>query len=156
MNEDAIIHFIIDAFEDVQPFTADGNTFFFYDPEHKFPFATLVTNDAYDQVSNLSRPSVFRLNIGISKQTYQSLFGAQTSPSAEDSRDERSYDFTVLDQVMPHPVYGRQHWVCVLNPSTATFQAVVQPLLAEAYDRDVRKHAKRKAHAGESDNANNA
>ena len=142
MNEDAIIRFIVDGFEGVQTITADGNTFFFYDPEHKFPFATLVTNDAYDQFSDLTRPSVFRLNIGISKQTYQSLFGAQPS-SGEGSRDERVHDFTALDQILPHPVYGRQYWVCVLSPNAAIFQAVVQPLLAEAYDRDVRKHAKR-------------
>src|SRR5262245_33063184 len=144
MDEDAIIHYITDAFEGVHLVTADGNTFFFYDPEHKFPFATLVTSDAYDQFSNLSRPSVFRLNIGVGKQTYQSLFGAQTSPSDEAGGGEGSYDFTVLDQIIPHPVYRRQYWVCVLNPSAATFQAVVQPLLTEAYDRDVRKHAKRK------------
>ncbi len=156
MDEDAIAHYITDTFEGIQPVTADGNTFFFYDPERKFPFATLVTNDAYDQASHLSRPSVFRLNIGISKQTYQSLFGAQTSPSAAGSGDEHGYDFTALDQVMPHPVYGRQYWVCVLNPSAATFQTVVQPLLTEAYHLDVRKHAKRKAHTGESDDTNNA
>jgi uncharacterized protein DUF6194 len=144
MDEEAIIRYITDTFEGVQTVTADGNTFFFYDPERKFPFATLVTNDAYDQASNLNRPSVFRLNIGISKQTYQSLFGTQTSRSAEGG-GERGYDFSALDQVMPHPVYARQYWICVLNPSAATFQTAVQPLLAEAYDRDVRKHAKRKA-----------
>jgi hypothetical protein len=57
-------------------------SFFFYGPEHKFPFATLVTNDAYDQASNLSRPSVFRLNIGISKQTYQSMPMSKRKASA--------------------------------------------------------------------------
>jgi hypothetical protein len=32
-------------------------------------------------------------------------------------------------------------WVCVLNPSAATFE-VVKPLLAEAYNLSVRKHAR--------------
>jgi hypothetical protein len=46
---------------------------------------------------------------------------------------------------MPHPVvYGRMYWVCILNPSEATFQAVVQPLLAEAYKLDVARHAKKR------------
>jgi hypothetical protein len=71
MDEDAMTHYITDTFEGIQPVTADSNTFFFYGPDRMFPFATLVTNDAYDHASNLSRPSVFRLNIGISKQTYQ-------------------------------------------------------------------------------------
>jgi hypothetical protein len=33
----------------------------------------------------------------------------------------------------------------VLNPSQATFQTVVQPLLAEAYDLAVSKYTKRAA-----------
>lgn len=48
---------------------------------------------------------------------------------------------------MPHPVYGKMYWVCVciLSPSEDTFQDVVQPLLAEAYELDVSKYAKRAA-----------
>ncbi len=41
---------------------------------------------------------------------------------------------------MPHPVYGRMYWVCVLNPSKATFAKEVQGLLAEAYALAVDKH----------------
>jgi Family of unknown function (DUF6194) len=48
-----------------------------------------------------------------------------------------------VDQLMPHPVYAPQSWVCVLNPSETTFQAV-RPLLAEAYELAVRRHAKRR------------
>ena len=33
---------------------------------------------------------------------------------------------------MPHPEYSRQRWVSVLNPSRATFEQVVKPLLREA------------------------
>ena len=29
-----------------------------------------------------------------------------------------------LDTVMPHPMYGRMHWICVLTPSEATFETV--------------------------------
>ncbi len=43
---------------------------------------------------------------------------------------------------MPHPVYGKMYWICVLNPGDALFQQSVRPLLAEAYDLSVRKHAK--------------
>lgn len=35
---------------------------------------------------------------------------------------------------MPHPVYAPQFFVCILNPSEATFEEMVKPLLAEAYD----------------------
>ena len=147
MNEASITQYIVDTFDGVHTTTAMGATFFFYDPDRKFPFATIVTDDTHDQVSNLNRPSVFRLNIGIGKQTFRSLFGAQLPPSDVERSVDGGYDFTALDLLMPHPVYGRMYWVCVLNPSAETFQAEVRPLLAEAYDLDVAKYAKRAARA---------
>lgn len=150
MDETAITRYITDTFDGIDVAVASGDSFFTYDPDRTlppdrwFPFATLVTGDRYDRASNLDRPSVFRLNIGISKQTYRSLFGAHSSPS-DAGDDERGYDFTALDHVLPHPVYGRMYWVCVLNPSATTFQVVVQPLLTEAYDLAVGKYAKRVA-----------
>lgn len=137
MNEAAIIDYITGTFAGVETASLDGNMFFFCGAERMFPFATLMTNDVNDQFSDLTRSGVFRLNIGVGKETFQALFGDAA----------REYDFTALDTIMPHPVYGRQRWVCVLNPSDATFAATVRPLLAEAYGRDVRKHTKRADHA---------
>ena len=163
MDEAAITHYITDTFDGVDvvvasreagsPEVAWGDSFFSYDPgrdlppDRRFPFATIVTKDYadFDCASNLNRPSVFRLNVGVSKETYRSLFGAPPSRSGTDSDVESGYDFTALDQLLPHPVYGRMYWVCVLNPSAATFQEVVRPLLAEAYDLAVSKGARREA-----------
>lgn len=147
MEEASIIQYITRTFDDVHVVDAWGDRFFYYNPDPDQPdeiyFATLKSqDDGYDNVSNLNRPSVFRLNVGISRATFQSLFGDQPRPSAREI--DTSYDYTALDQLMPHPVYGRMHWVCVLNPSEATFQTV-QPLLAEAYDLAVAKYAKRAA-----------
>jgi Family of unknown function (DUF6194) len=145
MNEASVIEYITGAFDGVDLVTSDGNSFFSYDPGHDLPadqgflpFATLVTNDLSDQASDLERQGVYRLNIGLRKKTFQSLFGAQ-SPDI-------SPNFTVLDQLMPHPVYGQMFWVCVLNPSDATFETV-KPLLAEAYEQAFSKHARRAARA---------
>ncbi len=133
MDEASIIQFITTSFEDVQLVAADGNHFFFEagDEERKFPFITLVTNDLYDQFSNLKRPSVYRLNIAISKETFRLLF---SDPNV-------TCDFTALDQIMPHPVYGSMYWVCVLNPSLATFETV-KDLLVESYEIAIAKQAK--------------
>lgn len=65
------------------PEIAWGDTFFIFDPDRKltgaqqFPFATLVTKDydEFDNASNLNRPGVFRLNIGVGTDVYESLFG---------------------------------------------------------------------------------
>jgi hypothetical protein len=43
---------------------------------------------------------------------------------------------------MPHPVYAPQHWVSILNPSDATFDTVVKPLLDEAHERVARGRRK--------------
>jgi len=117
------------------PEMAWGDTFFIYDPDRnlegagRMPFATIVTKDYgdFDNASNLNRDGVFRLNIGVSKETYLSLFP-----------NDAAHDFTALDVLMPHPVYARNHWVCVLNPSEATFHSL-EPLLVEAYEIAVRR-----------------
>ena len=164
MDETAITQYITDTFDGVDldvasresgaPEVAWGDRFFFYDPDRiippdrRMPFATIVTKDYgdFDCASDLNRPGVFRLNLGVGKQTYQSLFGAPRPAADADGERESGYDFTALDLLLPHPVYGRQYWVCILNPSTATFEAVVRPLLAEAYDRAVSTGARRAAH----------
>jgi hypothetical protein len=136
MDERAVVRFITGTFDGVETQTVDENTFFFYGAERMFPFATLMTNDLNDDASNLDRAGVYRLNIGVGKQTFRQLFG-ETSAGG--------YDWTALDRVMPHPVYGMMYWVCVLNPDPTTWEQQVRPLLTEAYERDVAKHAKRAA-----------
>ena len=106
-----------------QRLPAPGGTFFFYDPngdvlaERRFPFATIVINDDYDQVSQLSRPGIFRLNIGVSKETFREMFGEPPSKTlGPNDVIETGRDFTALDMLLPHPVYAAQSWVSVLNP----------------------------------------
>jgi hypothetical protein len=123
------------------PEIAWGDSFFIYDPDRnlddvrRFPFATIVTKDYgdFDNASNLDRPGVFRLNIGVSKETFANLFPA-----------EGEYDFTALDRLIPHPVYGRNHWVSVLNPSESTFE-LVKPLLTEAHGIAIGRIKRRKS-----------
>jgi hypothetical protein len=81
---------------------------------------------------------VFRLNVGVSQDTFRALFGHLPSDLRTKSAD---YDYAALDRLMPHPAYGRQAWVCALNPSPQTFEAV-KPLLAEAYSMAATRHAR--------------
>ncbi|MBL8047005.1 MAG: hypothetical protein JNL09_10710, partial [Anaerolineales bacterium] len=76
MDENAIAQYIFTTFADVETSENYGYTFFFYKSERVLPFATLITADnEYDQISQLNRPGVYRLNIGVSRQTFQALFG---------------------------------------------------------------------------------
>jgi hypothetical protein len=138
MDELDITHYITSTFANVETAINFGYTFFFYGSDHMLPFVTLAVEDNdYDRVSNLDRPGVFRLNIGVSKQTFQSLFGAGRV-------DISGYDFTVLDTILPHPDYAPQSFICVLNPSDATFQKI-QLYLAEAYEIARKRSTRRKA-----------
>ncbi len=133
MNESSVIDYILKTFPEVETTLSFGYTMFFYRSDRKLPFATIISEDYdYDRISNLDRPGVFRLNIGISKPTFQSLFGKAKV-------DINRYDFTTLDVIMPHPDYAQQHFICVLSPSEATFERI-RPLLAEAYAIAVRRY----------------
>ena len=147
MDAAAVIQYITDTFDG--SYTADewGDTFFYYNPEGRLPndiyFATLkIRDDEYDRASDLDRPDVFCLNIGISKPTFDTLFSSRPTRLGSGQNDLEGHDLTALDRIMPHPVYDSMGWVCVLNPSEETFQTV-RALLAEAYDLAVAKFAKR-------------
>lgn len=154
MDQDAIIHYVAETFAGVEILRSTdgpgaGDTFFFYDPQRdidptrRLPFATIVTKDYgdFDNNSQLDRPGVFRLNIGVSRDTFRALFGYAPG---EDSIEAADYDFAALDRLMPHPVYAPQLYVCVLNPSEETFEAV-KPLLAEAYSIVATRYANKQA-----------
>ena len=104
-----------------------GAAFFSLDAEKHFPnYATIVTTDEHDEgaPSDLARPGAFRLNIGVGRETFERLVGWMDAP-----------DYSAFDRLLPHPVYAKQLWISILNPSDATFRDTVLPLIAEAHDR---------------------
>ena len=122
-----------------------GTVFVMYDPDGRLlpertrPFVTVVPDDAHDTASDLARPGVYRVNIGVSPDTYRAHFGPPPR-TGTDGLVSTGHDFTVLDTLLPHPVYAPMSWVCVLSPSAATVEEL-QPLLDEAYARAVQNHA---------------
>jgi hypothetical protein len=145
MQETAVSRYIAEALAGVDvvvaseregsPEIAWGDTFFLYNPDRnlesrRFPFATIVTKDygEFDNASNLDRPGIYRLNISLGRASYVALFGEAVD-----------HDYTALDRLMPHPIYGAQHWVSVLNPSDETFETL-KPLLAEAHSRAASRY----------------
>jgi hypothetical protein len=141
-----IANYIRDTFSDVEITSAYGYTLFFVGPDRQLPFATLAEADnAGDAVSNLNRSGVFRLNIGVSRETYRSFFGPDTPRLGPKGIVDSVDDFTVLDQILPHPHYAPQSWVCVLSPGPETFR-LVKTLLQEAYLRAQQRAKRRAAH----------
>jgi hypothetical protein len=74
---------------------------------------------------------VFRVNAWVSPETVGRLFG-----------DDQDHDFAALDTVLPHPIYGAQSWVSVLNPGPRT-EELTRELLAEAHRRAVARRRRR-------------
>jgi hypothetical protein len=70
---------------------------------------------------------VFRLNIGVGRETFERLVGGLADP-----------DDAALDAFVPHPVYAKQRWIAILNPSRGSFDATVKPLIDEAHERLAR------------------
>src|SRR5262249_11902115 len=107
--------------------------FFSLDPSHWPNFATIVTTDEHDMgnPSDLARPGVFRLNIGVGKATFERLIDSIAEP-----------DYAALDTILPHPVYAKQRWIAILNPSRERFDETVKPLVAEAHDRLARSRSR--------------
>jgi hypothetical protein len=139
-DPEAITRTILERWPETDLVTIPGASFFSLDPERHFPnFATIVTVDDFDldQASRLSsRPGIFRLNIGIGRATFQRVVGSMAEP-----------DYAALDRLLPHPVYAKQLWISVLNPSDATFRDVVLPLLVEAHDRLATARARHRPRA---------
>ena len=139
IDESFITSYITSTFENVETAVNLGYTFFFYRDDHMHAFATIAsTGNEYERISNLDRPGVYRLNIGVRRETFKSLFGTNKINVSD-------YDFTALDTIMPHPDYSSQFFLCVLSPSQATFERI-RPMLAEAYDVAMKRYNRRKAH----------
>ncbi|ODU04591.1 MAG: hypothetical protein ABS81_10070 [Pseudonocardia sp. SCN 72-86] len=127
---------VVGGYADTRMIEGNGDFFAVYDPDHDYEkrprqgWATIVTSNVNDDASDLDRPGVFRLNIGLPRARF-----------AEVVDPDGDHDATALDIVMPHPVYGGYHWVCVLNPDR-TWPAV-QGLLDDAHAFAVRQHENR-------------
>ena len=124
-----------------------GERSVFHNPGGVLPrgvyFLTVKAHDGpNDQASHLDRDGVFRVNFGVGKQTYERLFGPKPARPSKGGVVETGHDFTVLNRLTPHPVYGWMGWLSVLSPSTETFEEV-RSLIDEAHERAVTKFEKR-------------
>ena len=123
MNQAEVEAFVANL-DNVQREDNFGYIFYFVGDDHRLPFVTIGHSDNdFDRVSNLDREGVFRINIGVSRETYKSLLGEP---------DTDNVDYSVLDIFLPHPHYAKQHYLCILNPSGNNVE-VTKNLIVEAH-----------------------
>ena len=128
------------------PEVAWGDSFVYYDPpgtdpttaDRRFPFATVVVKDypGFDEASQLDRAGAFRVNVNVGKRRFEELAGYPPSQHG-DRRD--APDYAAVDTLLPHPAYGQQAWVSVVNPRERTAD-LVRTLLVEARDRTAARY----------------
>src|SRR5262245_54908511 len=90
-HPDEITSWINTAYPETVVAEAMGATFFSLSDKHWPNFATIVTTDEHDEgaPSNLARTGVFRLNIGVGKETFQRVVGSIGEP-----------DYAAIDEVI--------------------------------------------------------
>jgi len=132
-DPEAITRQVLERYPETVVAEGMGATFFSLDEKHWPNYATIVTTDEHDEgaPSDLARTGVFRLNVGVGRATFERLVGSIDGP-----------DYAALDRLLPHPVYAKQLWISILNPSDATFRDVVLPLIDEAHDRLAKTRAR--------------
>lgn len=94
-----------------------GYRLFFYSSDQTMPFVSFAESDsAYDSVSNLSRDGVFRVNIGVTRETFKALFPER----------EVDWDYTELNKFIPHPHYAAQNFICINSPTGRNAEQAIQ------------------------------
>lgn len=124
-----------------------GERGLFYNPGGKLPkgiyLLTFKEHDSpNDSASNINRGGLYRLNLGISKQSFTKLFGAIPQRPLAGQIVQTGHNFQEIDIITPHPVYGWMAWIAVINPSEETFN-VLKPLIEESYRAAVKKWKQR-------------
>jgi len=147
IETDTVHDHLVTALPGVMPKAAWGETSYFYNPGLRFArgtyFATIKEKDGdNDRASNLDRANIWRLNLGVSKQTFASLFGHPPTRPGKGQTIEGPWDFQETDRITPHPVYGWMSWIAVLSPSVETWERC-KPLLQDAHARAVTNFDKR-------------
>ena len=123
-----------------------GSWFFAQDPRGdpspaaQIPYATIVTTDKDDPGSDLERTGSYRVNLGVGMESYRGMFGTPPPFPKDGGLAETGHDYRQRDRLMPHPIYAAMGWVCVVDPSPATFEAL-KPMLAEASALAARKRS---------------
>lgn len=148
MNPKEILEYCLGNLQDVVLTESWGEKGIFYNPQNVLKrgvyVLTLKEKDGEnDSSSNLDRTDIFRVNLGVRKNTFVDLFGEIPKRPGKGGTVDMDFDFTELDKLLPHPVYAWMGWICVLNPSVKTFE-ILKPLIREAYEYATEKFEKRK------------
>lgn len=148
MDPKEVLQYCLSSLEGTVQAESWGETGIFYNPGGMLKRGVYVLtvkekDGANDRASQLDRHGVYRVNLGLRRETYTRLFGSAPSRPPKGGVVETGADYTALDSLIPHPVYAWMGWVAVLNPSAETFRKL-RPLIQESYAFAKEKFARRR------------
>lgn len=148
MQAEEIISYCLENFEGTVLVNSWGEKGIFYNPDNKLKRGIYVLTikekgGENDKASSLDREGIFRINIGIRKNTFLKFFDSVPKRPEKGGVVKMDYDFTITNKILPHPVYAWMSWICVLNPTKQTFEKL-KPLIKEAYEYAKEKFLKKK------------
>ena len=121
--------------------------YFFYPdrkPTNGSYFLTIKESDGdNDKASELNRDGIFRVSFGVSRDSYEALFGTKPTRPTKGGVVKTGHDFTQTNLLMPHPIYAWMYWLQVLNPSQETWDSI-KHLIQESYELSKARFEKRK------------
>lgn len=154
MTSDEILSYCLWSLKDTVLVKSWGEKGIFYNPNGALKRGVYVLtvkekDGDNDKGSMLNREHVYRVNVGLRKETFIERFGYIPKRPLAGEIVNMDFDFTVLDTIIPHPVYAWMGWVCVLNPSDKTFEAF-KGMIQESYAYAKEKFEKRRITYGKA------
>ena len=148
MTPDEVLKYCLETLEWTVLVDSWGEQGVFYNPDGKLKrgiyILTVKEKDgANDKSSKLDRKDVYRVNLGIRRNSFSKIFGAIPARPAKGCVVNMDYDFSSINTLLPHPVYAWMGWICILNPSKECFDEL-KPLIQEAYACAKEKYKRRK------------
>ena len=141
MKIDQIILYISNKYAGLSINKNWGERGLFYNPGGVLPLGAYMmtfkeSDGANDFSSHINRGGhFFRLNLKISQPSFLALFGAIPKRPPAGGIVVTGHDFTELDAILPHPVYGWMSWIGVLNPTLKTIDYMIEKgYFDEAYN----------------------
>ncbi len=149
MKPDEILQYCLDNLEGTVMVSSWGEKGIFYNPGNLLKRGVYVLtvkekDGDNDKSSRLNREDIYRVNIGVRKNTFIKLFGKIPGRPGKGGIVDMDYDFSATGEILPHPVYAWMGWICALNPTEQLFEEL-KPYIQESYEYAKEKFKKRKS-----------
>ena len=147
LTSDEILQYCLENLSGTVFHSCYGEKCIFYNPENKLKHGiyvlTIKEKDGNnDKSSNLNREGIFRINFGVTKNTFINKFGFIPARPLKGNTVDMQYDFSTLNMLLPHPVYAWMAWVSILNPDKNSFYNIKQ-FINESYEYARAKYNKK-------------